>query len=130
MSMLEKLKASKLSRSTPIVEDAVKSRCSDVLPGIDSQFLQRKMRVVRLIPMRASPSVRQLALGLAVNPLFNFIATRSRHGNWYLRLFGNLPAQIRRILAEGPGESWCVGTEIFLKDNVIGGDKERHCALL
>ena len=60
MSVLKKLKGSKLSGSTPIVEDAVKSRCSDGLPGIDAQFFQRKMRVARLIPMRAAPSVRQL----------------------------------------------------------------------
>jgi len=38
VSVLKKLKGSKLSGSTPIVEDAVKSRCSDGLLGSTPSF--------------------------------------------------------------------------------------------
>jgi hypothetical protein len=54
VSKLKKLKGSKLSRSTPIVEDAVKIRRFRRTAWDRRQFLRREMRVVRLIPMRAA----------------------------------------------------------------------------
>ena len=45
-----------------------------------------------------------------------------------LRLFGKLPARVRRIFADGPCQFWRVRAEILLKDNVIGGDYKCHHA--
>ena len=83
MSMLKKLKWSKLSKSTPTVDEAAKADGSDVLPGIDAEFLHARdeSRAVDTDAGRSSVGAANSALGSAVSRPRIFIAISSGHCN-------------------------------------------------